>query len=165
MAAKPGRSMMTKTFGARWQNEPGELALKLAELERRRDEGTAEEGRILALLAEVRQLADQVDLEPWRARADQGVVGAVVCWGAWDLMAITLPDLTDRMGLGMDLALGLGCLALCYALWSHLIYVRRHQANQAWFGGLEDTIRRGGKIVDYLRQAPASRSERVASGF
>ena len=160
----PGRCLMTKPLAAHEQDFPGELALRLAELERGRAEGTVPEGRILAFLAEVRQLAEERDLKPWRVRAVQGVVLAMICWGGWDAVAIVFPDLGERLGAGLDLALGLGFLALLYAGLGQLVYARRSTAAQAWFEGLEATIRRGGRIVDYLRQE-RGHEHRNASGF
>ena len=147
----PGRLIMTKPHGADGLDYPGDLALQLAELERGRAEGTVAEGRILGFLEEVRQVAKARDLEPWRARAIEGVKGAMVCWAWWELVVIAFPDLGERLGAGVDLALGLGCLALLYAGWSQLVYAHRRKASKVWFEGLEATIRRGGRIVDYLR--------------
>jgi hypothetical protein len=142
--------MATQSHPSRSREVSGELAARLAQLEQGRASGRVDPNRLLDYIGEIRQVAGQLDLDPWRIRGRHGVLAASLCFAAWEAVAFALPDLAERLGPGLDLALLLGLLGLVYSGWCFMIYFRLRKASLAWFRGLEETIRKGGAIVDYL---------------
>jgi len=147
------------------EDYPADLARALAELEQRRAEGGVDPERLLAVIGKARKAARKVDLRPWRRRGLWSGMAAVACLMVWEIGVIGFPDLAEDMGRWLDLTLALGLVALLRSVWCLAVYVQRRKAEQAWFDGLEATVRRGEALISYVQPTEGHSLGETASGF
>ena len=131
---------------------PADLALQLAALERGRANGGVDPNQILDYIAEIKEAVTQTDLEPWRIRGTASLLASAVCCAGWLLAGTGWPELGETHAAGLDGVLLLGVLFLAAGACCLRVYARRRQVFLNWFRGLEQTVQKGGAILEYLKE-------------
>lgn len=143
----------------------GNTSVVMAELERLEkdcDAGTLSRDAFLASVAKVQDLAYRKDIRPFQDRAAWAALAGLVLMACWAAAEHLFPDVAEALGDGFEAVALLGIAALLSAVAFLLASVKREADDVRWFGGLRQTLVKGGRLVDYLEQGGRPSSDPTA---
>ena len=142
--------MTLQSYVSRLDDYSGELAMNLATLERDLHAGKKDMSSVVTFLGQVQAVAWQVDIRPWRQRGIGTAVAATLFLALWEALLYVFPEAGENLAMGVSLLPFMAFLAYLLAAFYFSEYYRRSRNERAWFKGLEETVRSGGNIADYL---------------
>lgn len=132
---------------------------ELERLERDCDAGVLSRDAFLASVSKVQDLAYRKGIRPFHDRAGWASLAGLVLMACWATAEHLFPDVGEALGDGFEAVALLGIAALLCAVAFLLASMKREAEDLRWFGGLRQTLAKGGRLIDYLEQGGRQSSD------